>query len=750
MSGGVPPLSTKIGASSQEEGAPVPPIDLKSIVHALSRRWKLVLAIPLLALIAAYGILRITPPLYKSTAEILIFDPQRQVDEAILKRVSPLDVDAVAMNTEMEIIRSKSLALHVAKELDLDKDAEFQSKGRLSTWLERLGLRASDEGPQTPRDPDLLKEARLDRAAEILRMTHLQVDRMQFSYVLSVSVTSQDPVKAQRLAAAVADGYLVTQREARQEALHGVAVWLKGRIDELQSHVLETEASIEKLKAESGLSDTGLNQNITDQQISNLNAEVMAARAEVAEKRTHVEQITHFSQRQGGDVQAIPEVMASSVMNELHFQQLQLSQQAAILSAKALGENYPAAQTIRAQLAGINKAIDDEVGRILGNMKNAYDNAVRREQSLEATLQSLTAARGNSADYIKLQQMRRIADADRKLYESYLSQFNEASTRQTLQDATARIITPAVLPTAHSSPPPRLVYAAAGVLGLAASLLSAFLMEFFQLGVRTGVDVERAFGYPVIGAIPLVKSKRTRGRAEHGALVDSMADTSISQFHEAVRSLRIGLTLSQSEPAPKVILITSSIPGEGKSATAMLLAASSAASGTKTVLVDCDLHHHSISETFAKAHKGLVEVLTGSAAIADVLINVPAIGADVIPAGSPVQNPGDLLVSQTMRDLIDHLRDKYDYIVIDASPLLPVVDALVLATMVDKILMIIEWNRTSRVTVAEGLKILRTQPSRLVGIVLNKVDLKQLDSYRYGYVGGYRSRSFDGAHRVGV
>jgi capsular exopolysaccharide synthesis family protein len=727
-------LSTNIAAPQQEEGAQGPQIDLRSIIAACLTRWKLIIVMPLLAVIPAYAVLRILPPSYKATTELLIFDPQHQGDGTLQKPLSPLDVDAAAMNTEMEIIQSKSLALRVAEKFRLDEDAEFQPRRRLSAWLERFGIGGSDNGPHIPDDPAQISATRLDRAADILRTDHLQVERIQLSYVLGISVTSRDPVTAQRLSAAISDDYLKTQREARQDTRQRVTAWLRGRIDDLQSRMRETEASIEKLKAKSGLSDTGVNQNVTDQQITDLNSELMTTRTEVAKRRAQLDQVSHLADR-NDSIEEIPDVVHSEVINQLRVEQSRLIQREAELTAKA-GDSYPEVIAVRARLAGINKSINVEAARIIHNMENSYDSAVRSQQSLEANLQRLTAARGNSGNYIELQQMRRLADDDRKLYESYLSQFNELSTRQTFQDDGARTITPAALPDAPSSPGPKLVYGGAGVLGLSAGLLLAFIMEYFQLGVRTGTDVERAFGYPVVGVIPFVKSGKFRGRTRNGALVNGMLDASISQCSEAVRSLRIGLMFPKSEHIPKVILITSAIPGEGKSSAAMLLAASSAASGQKTVLVDCDLRRQSISEAFANTQKGLAEVLTGSAAVADVIVKAPATDTDVIPAGSAVQNPGDLLVSRKMYQLIAELRDAYDYIVIDASPLLPVVDALVLATMVDKILMIVEWSRTPRFAVSDALKVLRPESHRIAGIVLNKVDVKQLRGYGYAYPHG--------------
>jgi succinoglycan biosynthesis transport protein ExoP len=718
-------------------GPAVASTDVFARIVGVLRRWKLISVIWVFTLIATYGVMKLVPNVYKSTAEILVFDPQRQIDGAIQKPISPF-VDAVnneAMNTEINVIKSKSVALRVAKELRLDEDPEFQPRGLLSELLERLGftrLRRIDPAGEANGTTEQRQQDKLDLAAEALR-AKLQVERVLFSYILTISVTSQDPVKAQRLASTIANDYLASQREARQGALERVASWLKGRVDELQSRVLETEASIEKLKAESGISDTGLN-NVSEQQIAELNTQLMTARAEVDEKRARLEQARRVIDT-NGDIQSIPELTASTALAHLRQQQADLSWRAADLQSK-LGDRHVQVISIRAELAGINKQINAEAEHIFGNMKNAFDIAARREQSLETNLQRLTAARGNSETYVRLQQMRRVADADRKVYESYLSQYNEISQRRTLQEASARVISPAAIPGSPSSPRRMLFYAFGGVFGLGGGVLLAFLLEYLQSGVKTGTEIEQSFGHPIIGIIPLVERRKSRSIADR--VLHRMLDAPLSQFSEAVHALRISLELSSANP--QAILVTSSLPAEGKSTAAMLLAASSASSGRRTVLLDCDLRQQTTSAAFRNKHQpGLSELLRGTAELMDVITKDPATKTYVIPAGAIAPNPADLLMSQRMRDLIAELRAEFDYIVMDTPPLLPVVDALALATIADKVLLIIEWGQTSRASISEAFKVLRPEAHRIAGIVLNKVDLRQLQGY--GYLGGYHYRS---------
>ncbi|MBV8134060.1 MAG: CpsD/CapB family tyrosine-protein kinase, partial [Deltaproteobacteria bacterium] len=209
-----------------------------------------------------------------------------------------------------------------------------------------------------------------------------------------------------------------------------------------------------------------------------------------------------------------------------------------------------------------------------------------------------------------------------------------------------------------------------------------------------------------------------------------------SHLNEAVQAMRVSLELSSANP--KVILVTSALPGEGKSTAAMLLAASSVSSGKRTVLLDCDLRLRSTSEALRrKRQKGLSEVLRGTAVLPDVITEESVTKINVIPAGSKVPNPAHLLMSQRMLDLIAALRGHFDYIVMDAPPLLPVVDALALGNVADKILVVVEWRRTPLASIREAFRVLRPEVDRVAGIVLNKVDFNELP----GYGGGYQYRS---------
>jgi polysaccharide biosynthesis transport protein len=757
-------------------GAQAPSIDLLAMLRRVLRRWKLVAAITLSTLIATYGVVKqIVPSQYKSTVEILVYDPQRQIDATIQKPISPF-VDALgsdAINTEINILKSKSVALRVASELGLDTDPEFQSDGlrighlaqRLGIVAQRLGIadlaerlgiaglaerlgiaglaerlgvaglgRADDNSEQTISTTEE-KAEKLDRAADELVK---RLDIWQDSYIIFVSATSRDPAKAQRLASTIANDYLASEREARQEALDHVAAWLRGHIDDLQSRILQTEASIEKLKVESGVRDSEFDK-VKEQQIDDLNTQLMAARAEVSDKRVRLEQARHVIDT-NGDLDSIPGVEATlqdpaglrPVLSELRRKQMELGWSLVDLQNK-LGERNPQVLSTRAALAAVSKQARDQAEHILGNMKNASDISAQREQSLEANLQSLTANL-NSATSLKLQQLRHEADAARKDHESYSVQYNDIAERREMQYGSARIVSPATLPRSPNSNRVKF-YALGGGAGLGGGLLLVFLLEYFKPGIRTSAEIEQSFGLPVVGFIPLMSQRKIRGALYHQTL-GRIVNEPFSHLSEAVHGMRISLELSSARP--KVILITSAVPGEGKSTAAMLLAASSASSGKRTVLLDCDLRLRSTSEALRrKDQPGLSEVLCGTAKLEDVIVEDPVTKISFIPAGSTRPNAADLLMSQEMLDLVAVLRSGFNYVILDSPPLVPVVDALALAAAADKILVIVEWSRTPRNSIYEAFRVLGPEANRVAGVVLNKVDFDQLPGY-----GGYQYRKY--------
>jgi len=740
---------------AQFESAEAPPADLRSLLGVLLRHWKLICVVPLMATIGTYIVLGCVPPRYKSTAEILVVNPKVQSETTVRPTVGA--PDAAAMSTEIALIQSKSLALRVAKELELDKQPEFLQDGAIPQLLEKLGLsellkslglslqEGSDAGGQPhvgpePRSaagdaPGLEQpSAALDAAAEELRQ-RVQVERLGPSYVLSISITTHDPALSQRIVDCIARTFFAEELEARSDARGRATGWLKKWVFELRDSLSETEGEIERIKAESGLSDIGLNGvglsvNVTEQQMSELNKQLADARVEVVGTKLRLEQARHLFES-GGDIRAIPDVMASQSIAHLRQQQTVLELREQELRTK-FGDRQPEVVAVAAQLASLRQQMRNEAQHIITNLQSAYDLALKRQHTLDGTLRNLaTSGTDNSSAYVKLRALQPVADAKRKLFQQALGDLDELSRRAAADDQGGRVIAPASRPRPPDPLRRAMIYAIVAVLATGLGGVIAFIAEYLQSGFTTHSMIERTLGYPVLGMIPVLR-RRFRSTSSN-FLVETMMRDGNSLLSTSVETARIVLRFSNAVTAPKVILLTSAIPGEGKSAVARLLATSSALSGRRTAVVDCDLHYGSLSRQFGRKRSGLAQVLKGETDIASVTVQDPATGLFVIPAGIVAKSPADLLSSQPMMDLIAQLRLQYDYVVMDASPLLPVVDALALAALADKIVLIVEWGRTSRALVSEALKTLSVAGYSIGGIVLNKVDYKRLASYGYGF-----------------
>jgi succinoglycan biosynthesis transport protein ExoP len=701
-----------------------PSIDVFAIIGSVMRRWKLIACLAVAGLVAAHVAARQMRPLYKSTVELLVYDPQRQIDAAVQKPISPF-VNAIgydAINTEVSIIKSKSVALRVASELQLDQDPEFHPRSRLAVIMQSLGVSRFIGAAGDAEATATTEAERLDQAADVLMS---RMDASPNSYIISITAASQEPKKAQVLAQTIAGDYLASQREARQDALQRVAMWLKDRVDSLRARVLETEAEIQTFKVQNGIRDTEDNL-VTRQQTSELISQLMAARERVDQLRARLEQ-AHRVIDSNGDIQSIPELAASPTLVGLRQRQADLRSRSEAL-ARALGENHAQVAAARSELATVTRQISTEASLVVGTMQNAFDTAVRHASALDANLERL-ATRVTPDIAGQLQQLRRAADADRGLYESYLSQYNDINERRTLQDASARIISNATLPRSPTSTRAKLLYGLGGAGGLGAGVLFALLLEFRRRGFKKPAELENLFGRPVVGMIPLVSRKFPRQAPLlrwNGCRSYEAGRYAI----DAARAMRINLELSNA--SPQVILVTSALPGEGKTTTARLLAASSAAAGRRTLLLDCDLHRSTGRGEVADGPAlGLSDLLRRTAELSDVLVQDPVAKYFVISAGCNVSNAADWLMSSRMHDLIRILRDEFEYIVMDAPPLLPVVDALALSRLADKILIVVAWSDTPRRTISEAFTILRPEAHRVGGIVLNKIDFVCLPDYAY-------------------
>ena len=729
-------LGAKLGEVQQDGDA----IDLRQLQDFFWRRWKVIAGVTIAVMILALLILLTLTPRYTATAQILL-DPNKSKTMGAESIFSQLSLETGSVDSQIDVIKSINLLRHVVDKQKLTEDPEFGRPGNpglaglLSGMFASDGEPAEKAGPQAPDAKSLIPPAEL---ATILRLKNaLEVQRVNRTYVLSVSVTSADPVKAARLANAVAEAYGVDQLEAKYETARAASNWLAERLQSLGDQVHQSEEDVASFRRDHNLINTSSESKVTlgEQQLSELSGKLAQARAEAAEKQAKYLQAQTVTARHG-DIQAIPDVVHSIVIGQLRTQQAEVSRREADLIAR-YSDQHPLVINARAELRDINRSISNEVGRIVANLKNDFDVAKAGQDSLQSSIDKATGANGLDGDVgVRLRELERLNAANKTLYENFMLRTKITQEQSTLEEREARIISPATKPNVPSFPKKGLVESLAMVVGLMLGVAGSVALDMLNAGFLTSREIEEKLNVPVLSTVPLM---RGADRTVDGVVLEPAAylvQKPLSRYSEAIRAVRVGIQMADVDNPAKVVLVTSSIPQEGKTTSAIALAFSAQKAGLKVAVLDCDLRHPSLTKYFKlEGRAGLVDLLTGAVAPEAAFVNVD--GLRVLPAGAKSQNPPDLLGSERMKQLIESLREVFDYVVIDSPPVGPVIDAKVLTAMIDKVIFVVRWGSTQREVVHQNLQAISAN-RKLAGVLLNLVDETQTPRYGpYAHYSGY-------------
>ncbi len=423
-------------------------IDLRQLQDFFWRRWKLVgmtmIAVMVLTLLALFTV----TPRYTATAQVLLHPQQGKVFGA--QDILPeLSLESGNVDSQVTVIQSISLLRRVVEREKLTDDAEFGQPARPGLMHMLIGYFVGDENP--PNAPEAKADAASAPSATLRSIRRLRsaldVQRVNRTYVLSISVTSEDPLRAERLADAVADAYVVDQLDSRYHSAKRASAWLAERMDGLRGQVHDAEEAVVAFRREHNIQSTSADSKVTigEQQMSELNAKLATARADAAEKRAKYEQARDM-QAERGDLQAIPNVVRSTVISQLRTQEAEVTRNEADLVSR-YSDQHPLVINARAQRRDIEKSIAAEVARIISNLKNDYDVAKTGEESLQASLSLLTGQSGPDNNVgLRLRELERTATANRSLYEDFLSRAKLTAEESTLQEGEARLISPATKP----------------------------------------------------------------------------------------------------------------------------------------------------------------------------------------------------------------------------------------------------------------------------------------------------------------
>ncbi len=601
-------------------------LNLRELWRALMRRKLLLLATILVITGGAFAYVSQQTPMFTAEALIHVQNRDAQVVE-IEGVVEEMIADPATIESEIQLLDSRGFLRRNVEDLGLVNDPEFnpalrqdkQEESFLSAlnplqylpedWLASLGGQGQDDarlilGKLDPETQTL--NAVVDRLAG--RVEVAQVGR---SYVISLSVLSENPVKAADIANKMAEEYLVTQVEAKYQAAQRATEWLSKRIDELRDEVLEAEAKIVEYRTQNNLVDTTSQNNPITLQFFQLNTQLALAQAQRAEAEARLTQARSVVNSEGG-VAAASLVLSSPLMASLRDQETQLIRQLSEMNTM-FGENHPQMVNTRAEIQSVRDKMLDEVQRIIQDLSNEVAVARAREQELNNSMGRLQgdAARVDLAG-VELRDLTREAETNRQLFETFLVRFREIVQQQGLQEADARILSTADTPNFPSHPKTMLFTTIAFAASLVLGVLLVFVVERWDsdYGFRSADEIQAALGVRALALVPDLSRRETQGIPAE----DYILQKPNSAFAEALQRIRTSLFLTDGEHPPKTILVTSSIPLEGKSTIAASLARQSARSGLKVILIDADLRRPRLHEVIGLANQnGLSEVLTGRA-----------------------------------------------------------------------------------------------------------------------------------------
>jgi len=714
---------------------------LREYVRVLiKRKFVVISCVVVIFLLVLIATLR-TTPIYEAAGSIAInkLDPgliNFKDSSAGTDYYDPADLD-----TEVKILRSDLLALQVIKQLNLDKRPEFGGSGQTSP-PNVLALNSNVLDINSTRISGLLSSFR----------GNLRVTLQPNTRIIEIRFSSPNKDMAASIVNTLVSTYIEQNFKTKFESTMQASDWLSKQLVDLQIKVETSQEKLVHYQKEHSILGIDEKQNIITEKLDELNKELTLAESDRMQKEslyrlTQIGDVDVIASYASGAGSGMDASNPSGLLERLRSQKADLKIQIADLGTQ-FGPSYPKLAQLNNQLKEVDNQIKAETRKAAARLHDQYIAALQREdmlrQAMEKQKQEANQLNESAIDYSLL---KRDVETNRTLYEGLLEKLKEAGVTAGLRSNNIKVVDVARIPTAPSEPniPRNLSFAL--LLGLTSGIGLAFLLENLDNSVRTPEQAQAISALPALGMIPL-GSKRTSDENKGRLTVASSREAvelvtqsrPQSQMAESYRALRTSLLLSSLGAPPKVILVTSAMPQEGKTTTSINTAVVLAQKGVRVLLIDADLRRPGIHKALGMGPRsGLSNVLTGSADLQQAITRSPLVPSlSILPAGTPPPNPAELLASTNTRDLLEALRLEFDHIVIDTPPTLSVTDAVVLSTRADAVVLVIRSGKTTKQALRRARELLFRVNARVTGVLLNAVDLNSPDYYYYyEYQGKY-------------
>lgn len=681
--------------------------DWQRAVSLVTKHWRASLSFLVAVVLAVTAVTLAIKPTYEPEGRLQIDPPGAQVFS--LDPVSGGASDSEYIATETQKLQTDDLALATIRQLHLDQNPEF------------VGT-AANESQTTSSNPDQLTP-REDAALRTFT-SNLSVRRDPSSRLVAISFASHDPKTAAQIVNALMKLFVERNFELRHDAISESSVWLARELDDIRDKMVRSTAEVEHFQRMNGIPDLDPGSNSYAVEMTDLNKQLAEARSDRIQLEAYL--------RPGSDPQSLPQVRNNPVIQAL--MQKQAETNADLAQAKVIyGANHPTVRKLQNQSDELGRGIRDQLTGIQAELRTSYRAAVAREQLLSTAVKGATQNLSTLAQYNSL---KKEAQADRELYDSLYAKAKEAAISAASKSSNIHIVNQARI-LEHPTRPHRLLNIAAGLLvGLIGGVVLAFVREGMEDRIHTADDIRYWTGQSSISVVPAMESANdqkllfTPGRKLLPIIAGRKSDESSELFllarpsapeSEAVHALRTTLLLCHKKRALKAIVVTSPLPGEGKTTVANNLAIALSSSG-RTCLVDADLRRPSAGASFRlDPGKGLEHYLRGVATLEQIMVEPPGMkNLVIIPSILPTDCAIQMLTDGSMKELIARLREMFEFVVLDTPPILPYADSRALAAIADGVVLVSRAGQTSRGAMRRSMELLaEVQSAPILTTVLN-------------------------------
>jgi len=708
-------------------------IDLAHYWHVVRRQLKKIIALAaVITILTVLVVLSLTPK-YSATTTLLIESEEARI-LSIEEVYGMSGKSREYLLTQFEILKSRALAQRVVKELKLVNLPEYNPYH--AAHGKKFSIKAFLFGAAEAPTQEQVIVATVGTFWKAISISPVRKTQL-----VKISVESESPEMAAKASNAVATAYIQSQLEAKVGLTKQAVDWLSERMGGLKTRLNDSENQLQAYRDKNKLVDVQGVNTLIAKELDRITEKLVDARSKKLEYQSTFQQLQAITEVNLASLSNLPVILRNPLVAKLGASESTAALKVAELS-KRYGPKHPRMVAAQSDLQAVQSSLLKQMKRLANGIENDFLVAKTQEASLEKAFQKVKSSVQNiNRTEFALNGYVREVNGNRALYETFLKRIRETSETGSLQTANARIVDPAVKPAYPVKPKKKLIVMLALVVSLMFGVALAFLLDALDATIKNAEEVDHKLGFALLGILPLLKGMKDKidvTQEPNKAPIRAFVHGESAGFKESVRTLRTGLTLASLEAPVQVMLFTSTVPGEGKTTTSANLA-TAYGQMEKVLLIDADMRRPTVAKqlNLSAGSKGLSNAVAYPETLDESIHSIEDLGIDVMPSGPIPPNPLELLASKNFNEVLEKLKSRYDRIIIDSAPTHLVSDAAYLSTLVDGVVYVVKADSTNDKLVKSGLNRLDESNARILGVVLNQLDLEKEAKYGGDYSYSY-------------